>query len=73
MELGSITDHAAQFLGASVKAGLNIVVSGGTQTGKTTMLNCLAASIPGGDRVISAGEVFELRFNVAATSRSGRT
>ena len=37
--------------------------SGGTQAGKTTFLNCLAASIPGEDRVISAEEVFELRFN----------
>ena len=63
VELGSLTDQAAQFLDASVRAGLNIVVAGGTQAGKTTMLNCLAASIPGGDRVISAEEVFELRFN----------
>ena len=45
-----------------MRAGLNIVVAGGTQAGKTTMLNCLAAAIPGGDRVISAEEVFELRF-----------
>ena len=43
-------------------AGLNIVVAGGTQAGKTTFLNCLAAAIPGGDRVVSAEEVFELRF-----------
>jgi len=63
VELGSLTDQAAKFLDASVRAGLNIVVAGGTQAGKTTMLNCLAASIPGGDRVISAEEVFELRFN----------
>ena len=46
----------------SVRAGLNILVAGGTQAGKTTMLNCLAAAIPGGDRVVSAEEVFELRF-----------
>ncbi len=63
VELGSLTEQAAAFLDASVKAGLNIVVAGGTQAGKTTLLNCLAASIPGGDRVISAEEVFELRFN----------
>ncbi len=61
--LGSITEEAARFLDASVRAGLNIVVAGGTQAGKTTMLNCLAAGIPGEDRVISAEEVFELRFN----------
>ncbi|HSE08726.1 MAG TPA: ATPase, T2SS/T4P/T4SS family [Nocardioidaceae bacterium] len=61
--LGSMTDQAARFLDASVRAGLNVVVAGGTQCGKTTFLNCLAASIPGEDRVISAEEVFELRFN----------
>jgi len=60
--LGSLTDGAASFLEASVAAGLNIVVSGGTQAGKTTFLNCLAAAIPGGQRVISAEEVFELSF-----------
>ena len=60
--LGSLTPQAAQFLDASVRAGLNILVAGGTQAGKTTMLNCLAAAIPGGDRVVSAEEVFELRF-----------
>ncbi len=62
VELGSLTPSAAAFLEASVRAGLNILVAGGTQAGKTTMLNCLAAAIPGGERVISAEEVFELRF-----------
>ena len=62
VELGSLTAGAAAFLEASVRAGLNILVAGGTQAGKTTMLNCLAAAIPGGDRVVSAEEVFELRF-----------
>jgi pilus assembly protein CpaF len=62
VELGSLTAQAAAFLEASVRAGLNILVAGGTQAGKTTLLNCLAAAIPGGDRVISAEEVFELRF-----------
>jgi pilus assembly protein CpaF len=61
--LGSLTDQSARFLDASVRAGLNIVVAGGTQTGKTTFLNCLAASIPGEDRVVSAEEVYELRFS----------
>jgi pilus assembly protein CpaF len=62
VELGSLTPSAAAFLEASVRAGLNILVAGGTQAGKTTLLNCLAAAIPGGDRVVSAEEVFELRF-----------
>jgi pilus assembly protein CpaF len=60
--LGSLTEPAAAFLDASVRAGLNILVSGSTQAGKTTLLNCLAASIPGRDRVVSVEEVFELRF-----------
>ncbi len=62
VDLGSLTPAAALFLEASVKAGLNILVAGGTQAGKTTMLNCLAAAIPGGERVVSAEEVFEIRF-----------
>jgi pilus assembly protein CpaF len=62
VSLGSLTPPAASFLDASVRAGLNILVAGGTQAGKTTLLNCLAAAIPGGDRVVSAEEVFELRF-----------
>jgi len=61
--LGSMTPQAARFLEASVRAGLNILVAGGTQAGKTTMLNCLAAAVPGGERVVSAEEVFELRFS----------
>lgn len=63
VELDSLTEQAALFLDAAVRAGLNIVVAGSTQAGKTTFLNCLAASIPGEDRVISAEEVFELRFS----------
>jgi len=62
VELGSMPAPAAAFLEASVRAGLNILVAGGTQAGKTTMLNCLAAAIPGGERIVSAEEVFELRF-----------
>ncbi len=62
VELGSLTPRAAAFLEASVRAGLNVLVAGGTQAGKTTMLNCLAAAIPGSELVVSAEEVFELRF-----------
>ncbi len=63
VRLGSLPSGAARFLEAAVLAGQNIVVAGGTQAGKTTFLNCLAAAIPGGDRIISAEEVFELRFS----------
>lgn len=59
--LGSLSRPAAGFLDASVRAGLNVVVSGGTQTGKTTLLNCLAGAIPPEERVITCEEVFELQ------------
>ena len=62
VQLGTLTPQASRFLEASVAAGLNIIVAGGTQAGKTTLLNCLAASIPGRERVITAEEVFELRL-----------
>jgi pilus assembly protein CpaF len=74
VERGSLTAQAAAFLEASIAAGLNVVVAGGTQAGKTTMLNCLAATIPGRERVISCEEVFELRLTapdwVAMQTRS---
>ena len=59
--LGTLTAQAARFLEAAVAAGLNILVSGGTQAGKTTLLNCLCAAIPARERVITCEEVFELR------------
>jgi pilus assembly protein CpaF len=64
VRLGSLTAHAATFLDAAVRSGLNVLVSGQTQAGKTTMLNALAGSIPGSERVISAEEVWELRLPV---------
>ena len=59
--LGTLSEHAARFLEACVIAGQNIIVSGGTQAGKTTLLNCLAASIPPSERVVTVEEVFELK------------
>jgi pilus assembly protein CpaF len=62
--LGTVTAHAARFMEASVAAGLNIIVAGGTQAGKTTLLNTLINSIPARERVITCEEVFELRPNL---------
>jgi pilus assembly protein CpaF len=59
--LGTLTTQAAAFLDAAVAAGLNVLVSGGTQAGKTTLLNCLAAAVPPRERVITCEEVFELK------------
>jgi len=62
--LGTLTTQAARFLEAAIVAGLNVIVAGGTQAGKTTLLNCLASAIPGRERVITAEEVFELRLGL---------
>ncbi|WP_457950659.1 CpaF family protein [Pseudarthrobacter sp. alpha12b] len=62
VDLGTLSPQAARFLGAAVSSGLNILVSGATQAGKTTMLNCLAASIGSRERVITVEEIFELQF-----------
>jgi len=65
VRLGSMSSGVARFLEASVTAGLNVLVSGGTQAGKTTMLNALCAAIPAYERVITAEEVFELQVPLA--------
>lgn len=62
VRLGTLTRPAARFLQAAVVAGLNILVAGGTQAGKTTLLNCLSAAIPAKDRVVTCEEVFELKI-----------
>lgn len=58
--LGTLTRQAARFLEAAVVSGLNVLVAGGTQAGKTTLLNCLSAAIPSRERVVTCEEVFEL-------------
>lgn len=59
---GSLTAQAARFLDAAVAAGLNVLVSGATQAGKTTMVRALAGSIPAHQRVVTCEEVFELNL-----------
>ena len=63
VELGSLTTAAARFLSAAVVAGLNIVVAGGTQAGKTTLLSCLLNAVPAHERVVTCEEVFEVRLD----------
>jgi len=63
-ERAAMSDSMAALLGNSVKAGLNILVSGATQAGKTTLLNALVSAIPVQERVITIEEVFELKPNL---------
>lgn len=58
--LGSLTPTAAAFLAGSVRAGVNVLVAGATQSGKTTMLNALLAAAPPSERVVTVEETFEL-------------
>ncbi|MBR6459587.1 MAG: CpaF family protein, partial [Actinomycetaceae bacterium] len=57
-----LSSQAARFLDMAVKAGLNILVSGATQAGKTTLLRALLASVGAHERIVSVEEVFELNL-----------
>lgn len=59
---GSLTAEAAEFIEKAIHARLNIIISGGTGTGKTTMLNCLARSIPDNQRIITVEDTAELQL-----------
>jgi pilus assembly protein CpaF len=62
--MGVMTIEIADELSAAVKRGDNILVSGGTQAGKTTLLNALISETPLSQRVITIEEVFELQPRV---------
>jgi pilus assembly protein CpaF len=61
--LGTLTPETVDFLDRCVKARLNVLISGGTGTGKTTLLNVLSASIPEQDRVVTIEETAELQLH----------
>ncbi len=60
---GTLSAKAAAFLKACVSSGLNIIVAGATQAGKTTLMNALLNSANSSDRVITCEEVFELQLS----------
>ncbi|HEX2180297.1 MAG TPA: CpaF family protein, partial [Actinomycetota bacterium] len=63
INFGSITLDAAMFLEACVRGKLNILVSGGTGTGKTTMLNVLTEFVPESDRIVTIEDAAEIRLH----------
>ncbi len=62
IELGALTSHMAEFLAACVATRLNILITGGTSSGKTTLLNILSGLIPGHERIITIEDAVELRL-----------
>jgi pilus assembly protein CpaF len=62
ISFGTLSPKAAQFLAACVKGKLNILISGGTGTGKTTMLNAISASIPADERIVTIEDAAELQL-----------
>jgi len=62
--LGSISEDMAEFMKKAIDLGFNILVSGGTQAGKTTFLNALLGQVSPMERVITIEEVFELKPNL---------
>src|ERR687887_955511 len=62
ISFGSLSPKAAQFLAACVKGKLNILISGGTGTGKTTTLNAVSAFIPGDERIVTIEDAAELQL-----------
>ncbi len=63
INFGSFTPQVAHFINQCVKGRLNIVVSGGTGTGKTTLLNVLSSFIPGDERIVTVEDAKELQLH----------
>ncbi|HEY4668841.1 MAG TPA: CpaF family protein [Tepidiformaceae bacterium] len=59
---GSLSQEIASLLDACVRSKLNIVISGGTGTGKTTLLNALSASLPSSERIVVIEDPIELQL-----------
>ena len=62
IKFGTLTPKAGQFLEACVRGKLNVLISGGTGSGKTTTLNVLSAAIPDDERIITVEDAAELQL-----------
>ncbi|MBN8555045.1 MAG: CpaF family protein, partial [Deltaproteobacteria bacterium] len=62
VKFNSLTDEMADFMRSAVEAHLNIIVSGGTGTGKTTLLNMVAGFIPETERIVTVEDAAELQL-----------
>src|SRR3954454_2359013 len=63
IKFGTLTHKAGQFLEACVRGKLNVLISGGTGSGKTTTLNVLSSAIPDGERIITVEDAAELQLS----------
>ena len=63
VEIGTISEEASSFLESCIKAQLNILISGGTGSGKTTFLNALSEAVPDSDRIVTIEDAAELQLN----------
>ncbi|MDD4905063.1 MAG: CpaF family protein [Methylobacter tundripaludum] len=61
---GALTDYMAEFLKGAAKSKLNILISGGTGSGKTTMLNAISNFIPSNERIITLEDSAELQLQL---------
>jgi len=62
IDMGTMTDHMTTFIQACVVSRLNILITGGTGSGKTTMLNAISGFIPEGERIITIEDAAELKL-----------
>lgn len=69
VSLGSLTPHMVEFIVACVAARLNILISGGTSSGKTTMLNILSGLIPPHERIVTIEDAAELQLKQRHVAR----
>src|SRR5438067_8417178 len=62
IEIGALTPETGEFLQCCIQARLNVLIAGGTGSGKTTMLNALSAAIPDNERIITVEDAAELQL-----------